>query len=407
MENTTAMKERRGALVKEMRTLLDSAAGENRDLSADEQSKYDNFETEIDRIGAQIEKRENLKRIEDELEAQRDNNYRPSVNTPAGPMRANAGEDYRKAFFNGYARRGNNGMRPEHYNALEAGTDSEGGYVVPEEFETQVIRLLDLGNPIRQAANVIRTGSDRNVPIETDDGSFGWIAEEGSYTEDDPAFGRVILSAHKEGGLVKVSEELLQDAFFDIQAYMAELAARRYNNLEDSAFGNGNGTGKPTGLFGTTAVGGVSVTGTTGAVSATAAITANDLIDTFHGLKRSYRGMSTWVTSDTLVKMIRKLKDEDGQYIWQPGLQADIPDRILGRPVIVTEGHPTVEPTAKSVILADLSQYYIVERQGMVMQRLNELYAASGQIGFRFMKRIDGKFVDPKAITFFTHGAAS
>lgn len=402
MSKINELKERRGAIVKEMRSLLDLATDEKRDLNADEQSKYEAMEADVDRIGKQVEKVEALDRLDNELKAERDSNYRPGIESKGDKPRANA--EYTNSFFDGYARRGKNGMDARHYNALEGGTDSEGGYIVPEEFETQVVRLLDLGNPIRAAANVIRTGSDRNVPIETDDGSFAFIAEEGSYTEDDPEFGRVVLGAHKAGGIIKVSEELLQDAFFDLQSYMVDLAGRRYNNLEDSNYGNGNGSGKPTGLFQTATVGGVNVTGTTGDVSATPAITSDDLLDTFHGLKRSYRGNATWVTSDALAKMIRKLKDDDNQYLWQPGLTEGQPDRLLGRPVVITEGAPTIAVSTKSIIFADLSQYYIVERMGMTMQRLNELYAGNGQIGFRFMKRIDGKMVDPKAITFFEHG---
>lgn len=408
MSKITALKERRGAIIKEMRSLLDTAADEKRDLSADEQKKYDDLEKDVDQLGSQIQQYEKLERFEDEARKSRDANYRPDPVTGKehkGDFRSR--EDYREAFFNGYARRGKNGMDPQHTNALQVGTDSEGGYIVPEEFETEIIRLLDLGNPIRQAANVIRTRSDRNVPVETDDGNFGWIAEEGAYGTDDPAFGRVVLGAYKEGGIVKVSEELLQDAFFDLPAYLTELASRRYNNLEDAAFGNGDGSGKPTGLFATASVAGVNLSGFQGAVSASAAITGNDLIDTFHTLKRAYRMVATWVTSDTLVKMIRKLKDSDGQYIWQPGLTSEQPDRILGRPVIVTEGFPTVAPAAKSIMFGDLSQYYIVDRLGMTMKRLNELYAANGQIGFQFTKRIDAKLVDPKAFVYFQHGAAS
>jgi len=407
MSKITELKERRGAIIKNMRSLLDKADEESRDLIADEQKTYDDYEKEVDSFNAQIKRHEDLERIESEARNSRDSDYRPNPSDKKESGGYRGREDYRNAFFDGYARRGKNGMDPVHTNALQVGTDSEGGYIVPEEFETEVVRLLDLGNPIRQAANVIRTASDRNIPVETDDGSFGWIAEEGAYGTDDPAFGRVTLGSYKEGGIVKVSEELLQDSFFDISAYLTELAARRYNNLEDSAFGNGNGTGKPTGLFATTAVGGVNLTGFQGATSATAVIASNDLIDTFHALKRVYRARATWVTSDTLVKMIRKLKDSDGQYIWQPGLTAEQPDRILGRPVIVTEGHPTVAAEAKSIMFGDLSQYYIADRIGMVMKRLNELYAANGQIGFQFMRRVDAKLVDPKAFTYFQHGAAA
>lgn len=412
----TDLKQRRGALVKEMRNLLDKAGEENRDLSADEQKKYNDLEKDVDRLGSQITQLENLDTLENSLRGDRDNDYRPGVNDkeikePKGKS-FRSREDYQDAFINGYARRGKNGMSPTHYNALEEGTVAEGGYLVPEEFEMEIVKLLDLGNPIRAAVNasggIIRTASDRNIPVETDDGAFTWIDEEGAYQEDDPAFARVVLGANKEGGIVKVSEELLQDSMFDLQSYLRDLAVRRYNNLEDLAFGNGDGSSKPTGLFATATVGGVSLTGITGSASVSPVITDDDIVNTFHALKRVYRPRATWLTSDTMVKMIRKLKDATNErYLWQPGLADGQPDRLLGRPIIVTEGYPTLAVSVKSIMFGDFSQYRIVDRLGMAMQRLNELYAENGQIGFKFMKRVDGKLIDPKAFTFFKHGAAA
>ncbi len=405
--------DKRANLVKGQREILDKAKAEKRELSADEVTKYEQMEADYNRVDAEI-RDENLdtatRNRERELKDERADQYTPTRLNIDGEKNKDhfaKRKDYSDAFFGHYARVGKAGLEHKYLNALQEGTDSEGGYIVPEEFETKLIALQQTMDPVRRLATVITTRSDRNIPIETDDGDFAYIAEEGAYGEDDPAFGRVVLSAFKSGGIIKVSEELLQDAFFDLPSYLLGLAGRRYNRLEETNFAGGNGSSKPLGLFATTAVGGVSVTGFQGAVSATAAITGDDLIETFHSLARSYRMNATWLTSDAMVKMIRKLKDQNDQYIWAPGLQAGQPDRILNRPVEISEGATAPAAAAKSIVFGDLSYYYIADRLGMTMQRLNELYAANGQIGFRCMKRNDGRLVDPAAITYFQHGAAS
>lgn len=405
--------DKRANLVKGQREILDKAKAEKRELNADELSKYEAMEKDYARIDAEI-RDENLENAtaqrERELKEERADEYKPTRLNIDGEKEKDhfsTREAYSKAFFNEYARKGKARLEGGALNALQEGTDSEGGYIVPEEFETKLIALQQTMDPVRRLANVITTRSDRNIPIETDDGDFAYIDEEGAYPEDDPAFGRVVLSAFKSGGVIKVSEELLQDAFFDLPSYLLGLAGRRYNRLEENNFAGGNGSSKPLGLFNTSAVGGVSVTGYQGGVSAAPVIIGDDLIETFHSLARSYRQNATWLTSDAMIKMIRKLKDNDGQYIWAPGLQAGQPDRILNRPVEISEGSTAPAAGAKSIVLADLSYYYIADRLGMTIQRLNELYAVNGQIGFKFTKRNDGRLVDPAAMTFFQHGAAS
>ena len=413
IEEINKLKGERASLVKESRAILEKAQKEKRNLSADETKRYEDMHTDIESKGQEIERLESQHRIETDLRNERDSDYRAGLDNPNEKKKTGrASEAYKNALFGkgGYARVGKNGLGEKHLNALQEGTDSEGGYLVPEEFETAIVRILSNGNPLRAAATVITTASDRNIPIEASTGSFAYIDEEAAYGESDPSVGRVVLGAHKAGGIIKVSEELLQDAFFDIGSWLMDLAGRRYADLEDTNFAAGDGSGKPTGIFATSTVGGVtgvSITGTTGAVSATAVITTDDLIDTYHGLKRAYRERASWVFGDTMAKMVRKLKDANDQYMWQPGLVAGQPDTLLSRPVIISDGATAPAPDAKSIMFGDLSQYYIVDRLGMAMQRLNELYAANGQVGFKFTRRHDGKIVNAEAFTFFQHGAAS
>lgn len=403
--------EKRASLVTEMRSILDTAQAEKRELTADDESKYDKIEAEVDKLGSQINRLQALEKAEASLDTVIENGYRPSIAgqnaAPASPFEARNTEEYRDAFFQHYARVGKNNLGSEILNALSTGTDSEGGYLVPEEFETMIVTFLQQMDPIRALASVITTGSDRNIPLETTRGDFAYIDEAASYGEDDPVIGRQVLGAFKSGGIIKVSEELIQDAFFDIGAYLSENGGRRFGALESIAHCTGTGTGQPTGLFATAAVGGVNVQGVTGAVSATPALTSDDVIDTFYTLGSSYRSRATWVAGDGITKLLRKLKDTTDQYMWQPGLLTGQPDTLMGRPYVTSDGAPAPAVDGKSLILGDLSRYVIVDRLGMTMQRLNELYAANGQIGFKFTKRGDAKSIDAKSLVYFEHGSAS
>lgn len=130
----------------------------------------------------------------------------------------------------------------------------------------------------------------------------------------------------------------------------------------------------------------------------TAAITADELVDLYYALKAPYRKNAVWILNDTTIKLIRKLKTGDGQYLWQPGIKDGEVNTILGRPYFTSPFMPSAEAGAKTIIFGDLSYYWIGDRQGITFRRLNELYAGKGQVGFMASKRLDGKTVLPEAI---------
>jgi len=196
----------------------------------------------------------------------------------------------------------------------------------------------------------------------------------------------VTLSAYKATTLIKVSEEMLHDSAFPVESFLATEFGRRIGKLEETAFINGTGSGQPTGIVGGSTLGKTA--------TATNAITADELTDTFYALGRAYRARSSWIMADSTVKMIRKLKtgvSSDNTYLWQAGLVSGEPDRLLGRPVYVSEFMPAATTGLKPVIFGDISAYYIGDRQAYSMQRLDELYAANGFVGFRQFHRTDGK----------------
>lgn len=203
-------------------------------------------------------------------------------------------------------------------NALSEGVDTEGGYLVPHEFERTLIQSLQDQNIMRSLAKVIQTTSgDRKIPVVFTHGTAGWLDEGKSYTESDEVFTQVTLSAIKLGTFLKISEELLNDAAFNVEQYLAVEFARRIGAAEEEVFLVGDGKGKPTGIFAATGGGEKAVT--TGKATD---ITADELIDLHHGLRARYRKNAVWLMNDSTVKTIRKLKDGNGQYLWQPALTA-------------------------------------------------------------------------------------
>jgi len=400
MDKILELRQKRAALVKQAREILDKAEKENRDLTAEEEQEYERIMEEVDKLGKQIEREERMRALEKDLDTRDAEPHKPEPQIQQRDARSRGTEEYRNAYLN-YLRLGRNGLDANEIRALQVGTDTEGGYLVPDEFEKTLVQGLEEQNIMRGLATVITTSSgELIVPTVTSHGTAAWTGEEAAFTPSDEAFGQIRLSAYKATTLILVSEELLNDSAFDLEAYIQREFARRIGALEEAAFVNGDGTGKPTGV-----VQGASE-GKVGATGQTTSVTADDLIDLYHSLKRPYRPRATWLMADSTAKAIRKLKDNDGQYLWQPGLQAGQPDRILGRPVAISDYMPEMAASAKSILFGDFSYYWIADRQGRVFQRLNELYATNGQVGFRAYQRVDGKLILSEAVKYYQNAAS-
>lgn len=374
------------------KAFLDSKRGADGLLSAEDVATYEKMEADVVSLGKEIDRLERQQALDAELN-------RP-VNTPiTGKPAAPAGEEktgrataeYRKSFWNVMRSKM---PSPEVMNALQVGTDSEGGYLVPDEFEHTLVEALEEQNLFRTLAHVIQTSSgDRKIPVVASKGTASWVDEEGAIPESDDSIGQVSIGAYKLGTMIKVSEELLGDSVFDLEAYISREFARRIGNKEEEAFFTGDGKGKPLGILAKTGGAEVGVT-----AAGAAAFTADELFDLFYSLKAPYRKSAVFLMNDTSVKALRKLKDSNGQYLWQPSLTAATPDTLMGRPVYTSSFMPAMEAEAKSVLFGDLSYYWVADRQGRSFRRLGELYAPTGQVGFLATQRVDGKLVLPEAV---------
>ena len=389
--------------ITQARSILDRADEEKRSLTAEEREQYDRHDAEISRIDGEIdneikdqERRERLDAWQarnEQAEARKVPEDQPSgdFQPEESELRGTASKEYADAWWK--AMRHSRGvLEPNERRALQVGTDSEGGYLTPDEFwNAELVQALEEANIMRQLGNVIQTSSGTmEIPVVSSHGAAAWTAEEAAFTEGDEAFSVVSLSAYKAGTIIKVSEELLQDSAFNLSSYLASELGRRIGALEEAAFVNGDGSSKPTGVTdGSTA-------GVTAA--AAAAITADELIDLFHSLGRQYRNNASFLMADATLKAVRKLKDGDNQYLWQPGLQSGEPGQILGRPVHTSESCEAMATSNKAVLFGDFSYYWIADRESVVLKRLDELYAANGQVAFRAHRRVDGKVILAEAV---------
>ena len=237
---------------------------------------------------------------------------------------------------------------------------------MPDEFERTLVEALKEENIFRRLANVITTASgDRKIPVVASKGTASWIDEEGAIPESDDSFGQVSIGAYKLGTMIKVSEELLNDSVFRLEPYISTEFSRRIGNKEEEAFFTGDGSGKPTGIL--AATGGAQLGVTT---AGSTAITLDEVLDLFYSLKAPYRNKSVFIMNDSTVKVIRKLKDGQGQYLWQPSIQAGTPDTILNRPLYTSSYVPAIAAGAKTIAFGDFSYYWVADRQGRVFRDL-------------------------------------
>lgn len=399
MNRILELREKRAKAWDTAKAFLDTKRGTDGLISAEDSATYDKMEADVVNLGKEIDRLERQTALDLELSKPTAD---PITNKPAGGNEAKTGratDEYRNAFWNVMR------SKAPHYdvqNALQVGTDTEGGYLVPDEFERTLIQALEEQNIFRQLAKIITTSTgDRKIPVVATKGTASWVDEEGIIPESDDAFGQVSIGACKLATMIKVSEELLNDNVFNLESYIATEFARRIGTKEEEAFFIGDGIGKPTGIFHTTGGAELGVT----AASATA-ITLDEIMDLFYSLKSPYRKNATFMMNDATVKAIRKLKDNSGQYIWQPSVTAGTPDSILNRPVVTSAYVPILAAGAKSIAFGDFGYYWVADRQGRSFKRLNELFAATGQVGFMATERVDGKLILPEAIQILQQKSA-
>ena len=378
MSKILEMRQKRGEIWDQAKAFLDSHQDENGVMNAEDTQTYERMEQEVVDLGHAIDRLERAEQMDRELNADPANPMltgRPDRPDRADTRRGIASDAYKKAFW--AQLRGKTSY--EIRDALQVGELSEGGYTVPDEFEHQLVEALQEENIMRGLVHVITTASgDRKIPLVTNYGNASWIEEEQQIPESDVAFGQISLGAHKLATAIRISQELLQDSAFDMAAFITHEFQRRAGAAEEEAIISGDGSHKPIGLLHDTLGAQVGVT----AASSTA-ITADELIDLQHSLKSGYRRKAAFIMNDAAIKALRKLKDGQGQYLWQPSIREGVPDMVLNTRVYMSNYMPLLEAGKKVILYGDYSYYWLADRAGRTLQRLNELYAMTDQVGVR------------------------
>nr|DAZ27962.1 MAG TPA: major capsid protein [Caudoviricetes sp.] len=352
-------------------------------LSEEDAKTYAEMEKKVQAYAAEIERMEQMEAMEAEMN-------RP-VNTPivTKPVsdkqmpekKGRAADAYKAAMLDALR----SGFKRVS-NVLQEGVDTDGGYLVPEEYDNRLIDVLGEENIMRKLGTRITTSGEHKINIAATKPAASWIEEGGALSFGDATFDQILMDAHKLHVAIKVTEELLYDNAFGLENYIITQFGKALANAEEDAFLNGDGVGKPLGLFAASGGGQIAET-------LTAAIKADDIINLVYALKRPYRKNASFIMNDKNIAAIRKLKDNNGAYIWQPSAQAGEPDRLFGYPV-----HTSAYAPEDAIAFGDYKYYNIGDRGTRSFKQLTELFAGNGMIGYVAKERVDGKLILPEAV---------
>ena len=358
-------------------------------LSAEDNATYEKMEADIQALTNEIERKTR--------EAEMDKMLSMPVNSPiTGKPYSDKEEVKTGRASNEYKNSMLKALRTNFKqidDVLQEGVDEQGGYLVPEEYDRRLIDVLTEENIMRGLATTITTSGEHKINIAATKPAASWIEEGGALTFGDATFDQIYLDAYKLHVAIKITEELLYDNAFNLENYIITQFGKALANAEEDAFLNGDGTGKPTGIFHPTKGG--QIYGTT----AKDKIATDDIISLIYSLKRPYRKNASFIMNDQTLCDLRKLKDNNGQYLWQPSVQMGEPDRILGYAVRTSQFAPTAAAGKPLMAFGDYSYYNIGDRGTRSFAELRELFAGNGMIGYVAKERVDGKLVLPEAIT--------
>lgn len=376
------LRTKRASLWEETKKFLAEHTDKDGKMAAADAEAYEKMEADIAEMGKTIDRLEKQAVMDKKLAMP---TSKPLVGAPGKPeKKGTASDEYRKAMFTAIRTK----FR-DVSNVLQEGIDEAGGYLVPDEYDRRLIDVLDEENVLRGLATTIRTSGERKINIAATKPAALWVEEGGALTFGDATFDQKLLDAHKLHVAIKITEELLADNAFQLEDYIIAQFGKAIANAEEDAFLNGDGEGKPTGLFADAQV---------GVTIGTVEIEADDVIDLIYKLKRPYRKKASFITNDSTLAVLRKLKDENGNYLWQPSLQNGEPDRILGYAIRTSQFAPKLAAGKAALAFGDFSYYNIGDRGQRTLQVLKELFAGNGMVGYVMKERVDGLLVLPEAV---------
>jgi HK97 family phage major capsid protein len=300
-------------------------------------------------------------------------------------------------------------VRPQ--GAMSTTTPAEGGYTVEPEYDRNLESAMKAWGGMLEVASVFRTATGADMPFATADatGEVGEIVGQNTpATLGETTFGQVVLTVYKYSSKkLAIPWELLQDSFLDIEAYIQELLAMRLGRIQNTHFTVGTGTGQPRGIVPAATLG---KTGTTGQ---TATVTYEDLVDLEHSINRAYRRSPGFgfMLNDSSLKVVRKVKDDQGRPIFVPGYEqgnpGGAPDRLLNRPITINDDVAAMAANAKSILCGDFRKYKIRRVMDLTIFRMTDsVFTLNGQVGFVAFQRTGGNLVDAGgAVKYYANSA--
>lgn len=409
--NVLELRQKRANLISQARAVVDEADKAKRGLTAEEDAQYSKLIEETNKLADEIKRREQLEAMETDLGELRSRAIKPEVKSEADIWKelfpytdlsedlnprqmARVTPEYRKS-WNTFMRRGFNALDGKEVRALQADSDVAGGYLVPPiQFVQGLIKTIDNLVFVRQLSTVTQVLNAESlgvVSLDNDPADPAWTAEIAIGTEDSTmTFGRRELHPHPLGKYIKVSRKLLRQVP-EVEGLVLQRLGYKFGTTQENAFLNGSGANQPLGVFTASALG-VSTGRDVSTGNTTTSMTFDGLTEAKYKLPQQYWGGCVWIFHRDGAKQIAKLKDGEGNYIWRESVRAGEPDRLLNYPVYMSEYAPSTFTTGLYVgILGNFRLgYHIADALSMEMQRLDELYAATNQVGFIGRMESDG-----------------
>jgi HK97 family phage major capsid protein len=401
------LRDRRLNAWEQAKALLDTADSEKRDLTAEENEKYTSINGDIDALDSRLnEYLAGEKRAREAEAAFNELMSRPVKDEQRSGATA---ADELRAFARGEKGRALD-IRPKgevDYRTLSKLSAGAGGNLVPTDFYGQLVaHMIEVSGILSAGPTVLNTsgGEALQVPKTTaHSSSASIVAEAGTLTANEPTFGQVSLGAYKYGFLIQLSHELLNDRAVNLEGYLAMQAGRALGNGFGAHLVTGTGTSQPSGVVTGASLG---VTGNTGVAGLP---TADNLIDLFFSVIRPYRGSNScgWLMRDATLGAIRKLKDGNGRYLFEPAATVGAPDTLLGKPINVDPNVAAVAVSAKPVLFGDFSQYFVRQVEAIRIEQSLDYAFNTDLVTWRFLLRGDGVLVDTTGAVKYYQGAAT
>ena len=413
-DDIRALHEQRAHIHSEMLATVGKAEEEKRDFTAEEQEAFNKLATDFEGLEQRARRAEQIYRQDSDVQKALTSPIELRVGledeapTSLQGWRANKLDvrmvdtpEYRSAIYKYLGSRSIADIDVEEHRVLSRATNPAGGFIVPTEFENRLIEARRFIGSFETLANIIVTDSGEPllIPSVSAFGAMTWTSENAAFTPSDDTFAQITMGAHKATTKVIVSEELLADAAFDLEGYLSRQFALRFRVGEETAYINGDGTGKPAGVL-------PNITAITAAVGNATSFNYTALMTLVYSVPVQYRQGASFVVSDSAARNLRLLLDTTGRPLWDTNTAGGPPDSLAGYPIYSHPDMPTPAAGAKSVMFGNWEEVYTIRRtRGIGMQRQNELHSDNGQIGFRSFERLDGRVVLADAARAMAHSA--